>query len=165
MVNCTHRTTYQCLDELNAPKDEFLISNASDNATISAKCSEAFYEFQVGESGDFDGSLVVPDLVKLKSVYISGDYYPNVYSNGEWHPNDEAPTYFGINTINFPDLVNITGQIDVHNANNVSSLTMPKLEFVDSVYIDFSGGPAINLTVPSLSSIGAGLFVKGDINR
>lgn len=84
MVNCTHRTTYQCLDELNAPKDEFLRSNASDNATISAKCSEAFYEFQVGESGDFDLSFVVSDLVKLKSVYIAGDYYPNLYSDGEW---------------------------------------------------------------------------------
>lgn len=152
IVNCTHRTTYQCLDEWNLPKDEFLTFNASDNATTHPECSEVFYDLRVSGTGNFDGSLVIPDLVKLNSVDIGGKYY-------------QGEPYLTLSTIDLPDLVNITRQFVIRSANNVSSLTMPKLEIVDwRLYIDLSGGPAINLTFPSLSSVGAALGVKGNID-
>lgn len=152
MVNCTHRTTYQCLDERNQPKDEFLTFNASDNATTHPGCSKVFYDLRVSDVGNFDGSLVIPDLVKVGSVDIGGTYY------------DHEP-YLTLSTIDLPDLVNITGQFVMRSANNVSSLTVPKLEVVHStLYLDLSGGPAINLTFPSLSFVGAGLAVWGNID-
>jgi hypothetical protein len=156
MINCTHHTAYQCLDQYNQHKDEFLAANAADNATISAKCSEAFYSFQVSDTATLNGSLVVPDLVKLNSLQL----------NGNWYPNQPVATNLTLSTIDFPDLVNTTGQISVYYATNVSSITMPKLKVVNgSFHIGLDGGPAINLTFPSLSYVGAGLMIEGNIDR
>ncbi|OBT71450.1 hypothetical protein VF21_10610 [Pseudogymnoascus sp. 05NY08] len=146
--------TATALTPVQESKEEFLTANATDNATISVKCSEAFYNFRVSDTAKLDGSLVVPDLVKLDSLYLSGN----------WYPKQPVATNLTLSTIDFPDLVNLTGQINIRNADKVSTLKMPKLEVVgDSVSIDLSGGPAISLTFPSLSSIGAGLIVKGNI--
>ncbi|OBT57050.1 hypothetical protein VE04_02359 [Pseudogymnoascus sp. 24MN13] len=151
MVNCTRHTAYQCLDQYNLRNDEFLTANATDNGTISLKCEESFYDFKVADNGGFDGSLVVPGPVKLKSVSIQGQL------NREVDPTN-------LTTIDFPDIVNITGQLNIQNADKLSSLKMPKLEIVlGSLHIDLSGGPGINLTFPSLYSVGPGLFIKGNV--
>lgn len=156
MVNCTHHTTYQCLDQYNQRQDQFMTANATDNATISVKCSEAFYSFQVSDIAKFDGSLVVQDLVKLNSLSL----------NGNWYPGQPVATNLTLSTIDFPDLVNATGQISVYYATNVSSITMPKLKVVDgSFHIGLDGGPAINLTFPSLSYVAAGIIIEGNIDR
>ncbi|OBT49274.1 hypothetical protein VE00_00258 [Pseudogymnoascus sp. WSF 3629] len=117
---------------------------------------KAFYSFQVSDTATLNGSLVVPDLVKLNSLQL----------NGNWYPNQPVATNLTLSTIDFPDLVNTTGQISVYYATNVSSITMPKLKVVNgSFHIGLDGGPAINLTFPSLSYVGAGLMIEGNIDR
>ncbi|OBT67665.1 hypothetical protein VE03_03439 [Pseudogymnoascus sp. 23342-1-I1] len=155
MVNCTHTQAYQCVDRNNSPKDDFMTLNSTDNATAYPVCTEAFYDFKVSNTAKFDESLVVPDLVKVNKIYVSGDF----------------PTYLNATSIDFPDLLNVTGQIDIMSAGKVKSLKMPKLEYIAwSLHIDLSAGegaeapPAISLTFPSLTTVGAGLYIVGNIN-
>lgn len=119
-------------------------------------CSEAFYSFQVTDTAKLNGPLVVPDLVKLNSLQL----------NGNWYPDQPVATNLTLSAIDFPDLVNTIGQIGVYYATNVSSFMMPKLEVVSgSFHIGLDGGPAINLNFPSLSYVGAGLMIVGKIDR
>lgn len=155
-VNCTKSTVYQCLDQYNLPKDDFMTLNSTDNATAVPVCTEAFYTFTVTDTTKYDESLVVPDLVKVASLYVAGDF----------------PTHLNATTINFPDLVNVTGNINIQFANKVTNLKLPKLEVVGGyIHVDLSAPegseepPAISLTFPSLTSLGAGLMVLGNINR
>lgn len=130
--------------------------NSTDNATAYPVCTEAFYTFTVTDTTKYDESLVVPDLVKVDSLYVAGDF----------------PTHLNATTIDFPDLVNVTGNINIHSANKVTNLKLPKLEVVEGyIRVDLSAlegleePPAISLTFPSLTSLGAGLMVSGNINR
>lgn len=128
--------------------------NSTDNATAVPVCTEAFYTFQVSDTSKFDESLVVPELIKVDSVYVSGDW----------------PTHLNATTIDFPDLVNVTGQINIQSADKVKRLKMPKLKVVEwSLHIDLSAeegaeAPPISLTFPSLTTVGAGLWIVGNIN-
>ncbi|KFY20339.1 hypothetical protein V491_03803 [Pseudogymnoascus sp. VKM F-3775] len=155
MVNCTHSRAYQCLDQYNLQKDDFMTLNSTDNATAVPVCTEAFYTFKVSDTSKFDELLVVPGLVKVGSVYVNGDW----------------PIHLNATAIDFPDLVNVTGQINIQSADKVASLKMPKLEYVESSFhIDLSAEegaeapPPISLTFPSLTSVGAGLWIVGNIN-
>ncbi|KFY37828.1 hypothetical protein V495_06912 [Pseudogymnoascus sp. VKM F-4514 (FW-929)] len=151
MVNCTEVPAYKCLDKFNGRNnnyDDFIMLNSTDSPDDVPKCEEVFYEFFVNDGSKFDGALVVPDLVKIGDVHIAGDF----------------PKDLGLSTIDLPDLVNVTGQVNMLSAKTVSSLKMPKLEVVEGTFkIDLSDGLAINLTFPSLSQVGA-IIIEGKIN-
>ncbi len=110
------------------------------------------------------GPLAVPRLVDTQQLSIHG-HYP-------WYLDTSAAVeagarYLRIDSIEFPDLVNITvSGMSVKYAHNVSSLKMPKLENLisGSLDIDLSGGPAINMSFPSLLTAYRGVYLTGNID-
>lgn len=107
------------------------------------------------------GPITLPGLTELDHIRIMGDY------NGS--RVDKGPGYIliptGVTSIDLPDLVNITGVFQIDNADSILSLNVPKLRHIGySLRLNFTGGPAINLTFPSLFDIGDVIFIDGEID-
>lgn len=104
----------------------------------------------------------MPGLTELSDVRIAGTY------NGSRLDND--PNYVliptSVTSVDLPDLVNITfWNFDIDNADSISSLSVPKLRHIErSLKLNFTGGPAINLTFPSLFDIGGLIYLDGEID-
>lgn len=88
-------------------------------------------------------------MVESKQLYLQG--YSIRYLNSSVETDKEIRP-LRVDSIEFPDLVNITRDgMSIKHANNVSSLKLTKLENVrDSLKLDLSRGPAISLSFPSL---------------
>lgn len=84
---------------------------------------------------------MVPRVVQANQVSIDG--YSRLYAN--------SSTNLRLDSIDFPDLVNITHGLYIQNAQNVSSLKFPKLENIElSLNINLSAGPVVSLSFPKL---------------
>lgn len=108
------------------------------------------------------GPVVVPRMVEMKQFSFEG-FYPWYINNSS--AIEERARYLRVDSIDFPDLVNITDSgMQIKYAHNVSSLKFPKLENVYRVInLDLSGGPAISLSFPSLRVVGA-ILIQGKID-
>lgn len=86
------------------------------------------------------GPLVVPRMVESRQLYLQG--YSIRYLNSSVETDKEIRP-LRVDSIEFPDLVNITRDgMSIKHANNVSSLKLPKLEDVrGSLSSIFRGGP------------------------
>lgn len=107
------------------------------------------------------GPITLPGLTELDHIRVTGDY------NGS--RVDKGPSYVliptGVTNIDLPDLVNITGHFIIDNADSIPSLNVPKLRHIgNSLRLNFTGGPAINLTFPSLFDVGDVIFIDGEID-
>ncbi|OBT76817.1 hypothetical protein VF21_04489 [Pseudogymnoascus sp. 05NY08] len=70
-----------------------------------------------------------------------------------------------LTSIELPDLVNITGGIYIDDADSISNFSAPKLRHIDSnLELNFTGGPAIDLSFPSLYDVGGSIYLCGNIN-
>lgn len=109
------------------------------------------------------GALVVPRMVEAKQVSLQGYVTRDRNSSGGI---DRKVRPLRVDSIEFPDLVNITvSGLVVQYAQNVSSLKLPKLENVrGALALDLSGGPAISLSFPSLRVVQNDILIAGKID-
>ncbi|KFY01260.1 hypothetical protein V490_01000, partial [Pseudogymnoascus sp. VKM F-3557] len=158
LVNCT-LYTYQCPFE-KVPSGEDRIYNTTYSTIpppAAANCSKGnFSLFFTDES--ITGPFVVPRLLEAEHVSFRG-YTRRV-------PEDEDPISLAVESIEFPDLVNVTQWgVSISFANNVSSIKFPKLERAKWLNFDLSGGPGVNLSFPNLIATDAhGISLTGNID-
>lgn len=153
-VRCAE-TTYECNSTIHGGK-WFKIN--STNEPVPADCKKDLYNLQTAAA--FSGPLAMPGLTELTSIAFRGGYVKDE-STGEF--TIEATR---ISTIDLPDLVNITkwGFV-IDNTASISSLNVPKLKHVATILqLNFTGGPALNLSFPSLIDVGVGIQLHGEID-
>ncbi|KFY31496.1 hypothetical protein V493_01056 [Pseudogymnoascus sp. VKM F-4281 (FW-2241)] len=142
-VRCAE-TTYYCNrtpDGVNL----FLIN--STNEAVPADCKKVIYDLQPTL---FSGPLAMPGLTELAYFTVSG-------------LKRLGPAK--ITSIDLPDLVNITKKFSIDYADSISSLSVPKLKHISSILkLNFTGGPAMDLSFPSLSDVGDGIYLHGEID-
>jgi hypothetical protein len=149
VTNCT-LYTYKCVDDKGT---------AYLTTVPSVNCTKRGYNVNIDYN--MAGPLVVPRMIEAQQVALRG-YYPLYYDNSS--AIEKAARYLRVDSIDFPDLVNITGGMYITYAHNVSSLKLPKLKNIgSSLELDLSGGPAISLSFPSLRII-HGILIKGKID-
>ena len=75
-----------------------------------------------------------------------------------------------LTSLELPDLINVTGALQIEYANQLEAFNVPNLENVDWLEIDlsakdgYSAPPAINLSFPSLYRVPGGIFMAGNID-
>ncbi|KFY14391.1 hypothetical protein V492_02660 [Pseudogymnoascus sp. VKM F-4246] len=143
-VRCAE-TTYACNRTLHDGKSLFLIN--STNETVPADCEKEIYSLQPAW---FDGPVAMPGLTQLSSISIV-PYFHHGHRN--------------ITSLELPDLVNITEfAIDIEDAFSISNFSVPKLRHIETyLQLNFTGGPAIDLSFPSLLNVGDGIYISGNI--
>lgn len=130
------------------------------NSTVPAGCERKKYVLFT--TGNFTGPLALPGLTELFGISIR-DYYGRYGESGVSH--GASPTR--VTTIDLPDLVNITVQsFIIEHADSISSLNVPKLRKIrQDLNLNFTGGPALNLSFPSLVEVSYGsIYIEGEIN-
>ncbi|OBT40467.1 hypothetical protein VE00_08692 [Pseudogymnoascus sp. WSF 3629] len=130
----------------------------STNEVVPADCEKDLSSIQT--SAGYSGPLAMPGLTELRSISIQGGYVKE-RSTGEYTIESTK-----ITTIDLPDLVNITrwGFV-IDNTVSISRLNVPKLKHVASILqLNFTGGPALNLSFPSLIDVGNGIDLHGEID-
>lgn len=145
-------TTYDCNATLHGTR-WFMID--STNESVPANC----YKYIRGlyTSHNYTGPLEMPGLTELSSLGIRGTYSGAYRDNGLLLPTN-------ITSIDLPDLVNISTGITIDNAASITSLNLPRLRHLDRIlFLNFTGGPAINLTFPSLADV-KGIEIYGEID-
>lgn len=153
-VRCAE-STYKCNSTIHG--GEWFKIN-STNEVVPADCEKDLTSLQT--SASFSGPLGMPGLTELSSISIQGGYVKEK-STGQYTIESTK-----ITTIDLPDLVNITrwGFV-IDNINSISSLNVPKLKHVATVLqLNFTGGPALNLSFPSLIDVGNGIELHGEID-
>ncbi|OBT90410.1 hypothetical protein VE02_00781 [Pseudogymnoascus sp. 03VT05] len=84
------------------------------------------------------------------------------YSGTYWNNGLLLPT--NVTIIDLPALVNITIGMTIDNAASITSLNLPELRHIDlDLLFNFTGGPAINLTFPSLADVDS-IKIYGEID-
>ncbi|KFZ09691.1 hypothetical protein V501_05509 [Pseudogymnoascus sp. VKM F-4519 (FW-2642)] len=152
-VRCAE-TTYECNSTIHGGK-WFKIN--STNEPVPADCKKDLYMLHTAAA--LSGPLAMPGLTELSSIAIRGGYVKEE-STGKF--TIEATR---ISTIDLPDLVNVTGWFLIDNTDSISSLNVPKLKHVaDVLQLNFTGGPALNLSFPSLIDVGVGIQLHGEID-
>ncbi|KFY11728.1 hypothetical protein V492_04295 [Pseudogymnoascus sp. VKM F-4246] len=136
------------------------------------------------EDPDLTGPIALPGVGEVHQINFQGGYKlrdnitaAELKDLADKPSLDEADilNYTGgkglqllnMSSIDFPDLVNVSIGLGVRIADsgNLSSLTMPKLEYIhDALLLDLSGGPAISLSFPKLSRVLRGISVTGKID-
>ncbi|KFY95237.1 hypothetical protein V500_02873 [Pseudogymnoascus sp. VKM F-4518 (FW-2643)] len=155
-VRCAE-TTYSCNSR---PPGEKWFSINSTNEAVPADCEKQI--FSLHPISNFTGPLAMPGLTELSSFKIGG------YYNGTRF--DDGPDYVlfpaTVTSIDLPDLVNITSySFNIYIAHSISSLSVPKLRHIGSdLSLNLTGGPAINLTFPSLFDVRGGIYLFGEID-
>ncbi|KFY22725.1 hypothetical protein V493_06373 [Pseudogymnoascus sp. VKM F-4281 (FW-2241)] len=139
-VRCAE-TTYNCSGTLDNPR-WFTID--STNETVPANCFRGLRDLKT--SPNYTGPLELPGLTGLYEYETRGFYAGDYSETGLIHPSN-------ITSIDLPDLVNITTDIKIEDADMITSLNFPKLREVHDIRLNLSGGPAINLTFPSLTDV------------
>ncbi|OBT77023.1 hypothetical protein VF21_02881 [Pseudogymnoascus sp. 05NY08] len=153
-VRCAE-STYKCNSTIHG--GEWFKIN-STNEVVPADCEKDLSSLQTSTA--FSGPLAMPGLTELRSISIQGGWVRDI-STDEY--TIEATR---ITTIDLPDLVNITmwGFV-IDNTDSISSLNVPKLKHVtDILKLNFTGGPALNLSFPSLIDVGDGIQIHGEID-
>ncbi|OBT50326.1 hypothetical protein VE04_09228, partial [Pseudogymnoascus sp. 24MN13] len=142
-VRCAE-TTYRC--NRTPDGDELFLIN-STNEAVPADCKKERYSLQPSW---FSGPLAMPGLTELSEISIV-----------PYHHHGRRK----ITSIELPDLVNITGGISIIDADSISNFSVPKLKHIDGILeLNFTGGPAIDLSFPSLYRVGSGIFLYGEID-
>lgn len=142
-VRCAE-TTYSCNRTLHGG-ELFLIN--STNEAVPADCKKETYSLQPSW---FSRPLAMPGLTELDGISIR-----------RYH--NQGPRK--ITSIELPDLVNITGSIYIDDADSISNFSVPKLKHIDSnLELNFTGGPAIDLSFPSLYNVGGSIYLCGKID-
>ncbi|KFY29858.1 hypothetical protein V494_08430 [Pseudogymnoascus sp. VKM F-4513 (FW-928)] len=154
-VRCAE-TTYFCNGTLHGGTEWFSINGT--NEPIPADCRKDMYT--LGGFPDYSGPIALPGLTELSNVHISGTY------NGSRVDNRFTLIPTKVTSIDLPDLENISlGDLLIDNGDSIPSLNVPKLRHIkQSLKLNFTGGPAINLTFPSLLDIGGLILLDGEID-
>ena len=102
-------------------------------------------------------------MVEAQQLALQGYFTQNRNSSGGV---DRTVRPLRVDSIEFPDLVNITEWgMSVMYAHNLSSLKLPKLENIrGTLNLDLSEGPAISLSFPGLRLAFSGILIKGKID-
>ncbi|KFX90891.1 hypothetical protein V490_06230 [Pseudogymnoascus sp. VKM F-3557] len=156
-IRCTE-TTYACNVTVQGAK-WFMIN--STNEPVPDDCFKSILPLITGHN--YTGPLELPGVTVLPVIVIKGSTIGTFLENGYRGSDPFEPT--NITSIDLPDLVNITGDpLNIENAASVSSLNLPKLRHVyGDLILNFTGGPAINLSFPSLFDVG-GIEIRGEIH-
>ncbi|OBT65644.1 hypothetical protein VE03_05564 [Pseudogymnoascus sp. 23342-1-I1] len=130
-------------------------------ADIFARCAETTYSYEAVpadckrqryslQPSWFNGSLAIPGLTELDEISIIRYHH-------------QGPRKF--TSIELPDLVNITGSININDVDSISNFSVPKLKDIEAILeLNFTGGPAIDLSFPSLYHVGGGIYLSGEID-
>lgn len=153
-VRCAE-TTYGC-EFTTRDKAWFAIN--STNEPVPTDCKK--FKYDLSTSQNYSGPLAMPGLTELSRLSISGTYNGSRYSST---PIVVLPTR--ATTIELPDLVNISAIFLISYAGSISSLSVPKLRYIGSnLELGFTGGPAINLSFPSLFDVRGSIYLNGEID-
>ncbi|KFZ14428.1 hypothetical protein V501_03246 [Pseudogymnoascus sp. VKM F-4519 (FW-2642)] len=149
-VSCAE-TVYECDTVLYGAK---LFMMDSTKEPIPVGCRKRMSHLTT--SHNYTGPLEVPGLTELYGIGIRGTYEGTYEDNGLLLPTN-------VTSIDLPDLVNITNSIIINNAASITSLNLPKLRHIEDLLLNFMGGPAINLTFPSLTDVSS-IAIYGEID-
>lgn len=155
-VRCAE-TTYSCNSR---PPGEKWFSINSTNEAVPADCEKQIFGLHL--IFNFTGPLAIPGLTELSSVTIAGSYNRTRLANDP----DYVLIPATVTSIDLPDLVNITAyNFNIVTAHSISSLSVPKLRHIgNDLSLNLTGGPAINLTFPSLFDVRGGIYLYGEID-
>ncbi|KFY89490.1 hypothetical protein V500_05649 [Pseudogymnoascus sp. VKM F-4518 (FW-2643)] len=155
-VRCAE-TTYSCNSTIHGAK-WFAIN--STNEAVPADCEKETYN--LSPIFNLTVPLAMPGLTELFSITIAGTY------NGSKLDDDFNSVLIPnkVTSIDLPDLVNITSySFNIDTAHSISNLSVPKLRHIESnLRLNLTGGPAINLTFPSLFDVRGGIYLYGEID-
>ena len=110
----------------------------------------------------FKGELKIPGVVTIQEANFHGDYaWGDLFHNG----SDAKPAYpANVTSLDMPDLETVSSMFTIDEFDKLSTLRLPKLKRVGlALNIDLSGGPAINLTFPRLRDVSY-IILKGNID-
>ncbi|OBT65092.1 hypothetical protein VE03_05224 [Pseudogymnoascus sp. 23342-1-I1] len=156
LANCT-LYTYQCVGG-DTGLTFVTTPPPPPNCTTKTEYNVFFSDYNM------TGPLVVPRMVETDQISFQGLLIRNRNSSGGI---DREVRPLRVDSIEFPDLVNITESgMFINYATNVSSLKLPKLENIrGSFNLDLSGGPAISLSFPSLRIVQYSILIQGKIDE
>ncbi|KFY71398.1 hypothetical protein V499_08410 [Pseudogymnoascus sp. VKM F-103] len=149
-VRCAE-TVYECDTKLYNAR-WFMIDSTKEPVPVGCRK-------QLGHlttSHNYTGPLEVPGLTELYGLGIRGTYEGTYEDNGLLLPTN-------VTSIDLPDLVNIANTMTINNAASITSLNLPKLRHINKLLLNFTGGPAINLTFPSLVDVSS-IAIYGEID-
>ncbi|OBT85112.1 hypothetical protein VE02_06481 [Pseudogymnoascus sp. 03VT05] len=150
-VRCAE-TTYECDTTLYGAM-LFIIDSTKE--PVPAGCHK--YMRHLTTSHNYTGPLEVPGLTELSGLGIRGTYSGTSQDKGLLLPTN-------VTSIDLPDLVNITIGMSIENAASITRVNLPKLRHIDiDLRLNFTGGPAISLTFPSLADVSS-IAIYGEID-
>ena len=114
------------------------------NEAVPANCTPFPYEIFV--NGSIKGPFAISGMTEATSITVNGSAVPSLSNNyGAVYSSN-------VTSLDLPDLENITSSFMISHVSSLSTLNVTKLKNVTkSLNFDFSGGPAIKLSFPSLS--------------
>ncbi|KFY93876.1 hypothetical protein V500_03504 [Pseudogymnoascus sp. VKM F-4518 (FW-2643)] len=106
------------------------------------------------------GPIVLPGVVEARIFSFYGSSSYNKTAAEMVAIKDKE-----ISSIDFPDLVNITYDLNIRDMHNLASISMPKLENIGgSARIYLRDGPAISLSLPKLFHVKTDIDLFGKID-
>ncbi|RDW57205.1 hypothetical protein BP5796_12655 [Coleophoma crateriformis] len=112
----------------------------------------------------YQGALAIPGIVNAFQIAFYGPYSwtrDSVLGGRTPTPTD----LLNLTSLDLPDLENIVASFFIEWAGKLSDLNVPKLTTIsEALVLNLVGGPAINLSFPSLKYVEWGVFSNGTID-
>lgn len=139
---------------------------AEYNATtgpVPENCREFGWNIAVNKS--VTGPLSIPGVVDASQAVFQGQWphYVNIRVNDSL--TGEEP--LNLTSLDLPDLINVVSMFEIQWADKIKSLSVPKLISVgEGIDLDLTGEnpPAMNLSFPSLYHVEGGIWLSGNID-
>jgi hypothetical protein len=142
--------------------NDAVFNSTSNNTALLCACGNLTNMFI---DPHFVGPLTIPNITSAQQLTFYG-IHPRTDPLGVGDPIRPADP-LNLTSLDLPDLVNITSRsFMIDYADELSSLTVPKLNRIaGALDFDLTGGPAINLSFPSLEFVSMGVILTGKIDR
>ncbi|RDW63498.1 hypothetical protein BP6252_11043 [Coleophoma cylindrospora] len=149
LVNAQNSTTGNTTDCANYDMD---ISNSNIDAVLSCikNNPDPPIPYYLYILRSYQGALAVPSIVTASQI----DY-------------EDSAGLLNLTSLDLPDLEQIVATgFFIYGAAKLSELNAPKLRTIrGSLTLNLVGGPAINLSFPSLEVVESGIYLNGTIDR
>ncbi|KAF8852578.1 hypothetical protein BDZ45DRAFT_678267 [Acephala macrosclerotiorum] len=131
---------------------------------VPSNCEPFYWTIEVSKT--ISGPLSLPDIVSAAYIQLFGQH--PIIGPSPYNTTPIAPAVpLNLTSVEFPDLVNVSGAFAIQYADKIESLSIPKLRKIwTGLRLDLSGSepPAINLSFPSLYDVEFGIELTGNID-
>jgi hypothetical protein len=142
-------TQLNFLCPINSTNSVFTIYNTSTTGPAPSDCES--YDWRIWIDNSVNGSFSIPGVVNISEAQFQG----------------QPETPLNLTSFGMPDLTT-TFVFDIKYADKLQSLSLPVLSYVgENLFLNLSGEspPAINLSFPSLKTVGYSISLFGNIDE